>query len=203
MHLAALIAVLLAALALSCPPPFNNRAFLANETHTSAQLIEAALAAHGNLGWTEAVSDELNNKNLKRWPKDGEENDGTYTHTVTYCYRNEEAQSKIQPYMTEAIALWAQKIGSAGKANGHALQIKTKSEKGSYPYCYLENRDWNDFFPDGSLVLELWDSDNGETAQASLGYMPDGSVDRHYIIFNAQKLKENPYPAATVAHELG
>jgi hypothetical protein len=44
MQIYAIIALLLAALALACPPPFNNMDLVGNKTHTSAELVQAFLA---------------------------------------------------------------------------------------------------------------------------------------------------------------
>jgi len=63
MHFFAFITFLLTVLpivVLACPPPFNNIVFIGNETHSSSELIEDALARQG-IGWVEGVSEVLGN----------------------------------------------------------------------------------------------------------------------------------------------
>lgn len=92
---------LLVTLVVSCPPPLNNFAFLGNETHNSAQLIEAALAPTAGLGWTEVVSAFLENP-VTLWPKDPNDN----TNAITYCYANEKVKLKVGQRVSDGIQLW-------------------------------------------------------------------------------------------------
>jgi len=89
-----LLSFFAAAAVLACPPPFNNPAFRGNATHTSAELIEAALNPGGGLAWNEVVSPDLNNP-VQAWPKDNK--NVVFTHTINYCYDNDDAQKKLSP----------------------------------------------------------------------------------------------------------
>jgi hypothetical protein len=106
MQLTALASLLLTAVALSCPPPFSNSAFRANSTHSSAQLIKAALDLDGTLGWNEVVSPELSNP-VSPWPKDAA--NVVFTHTINYCYEDEKTLDKVESWVNDAIALWSYK----------------------------------------------------------------------------------------------
>lgn len=106
MNLHILVLLLAAIVALACPPPFNNPAFRGNATHTSAELTDAALSPSGNLAWNEVVSPELNNP-VKPWPKDSA--NVVFTHTINYCYEDQEAQERLSSWVTDAIALWMAK----------------------------------------------------------------------------------------------
>lgn len=56
MRLLLLLLVLLQQVA-GCPPPYNNFAFLGNETHTTADLVRIALdASPAETGWMEIVT---------------------------------------------------------------------------------------------------------------------------------------------------
>jgi hypothetical protein len=55
MQIITLIIAIFAALVLGCPPPLNSFDFLGNETHTIAELIDAAANQRG-VGWTEVVT---------------------------------------------------------------------------------------------------------------------------------------------------
>jgi hypothetical protein len=106
MHPTMLIILFAAAVALACPPPFNNPAFRGNATHTSAELIAAVLNPGGGLAWNEVVSPELNNP-VKPWPKDNKT--VVFTHTINYCFDDSEAQEKLSSLVTDTIALWMYK----------------------------------------------------------------------------------------------
>lgn len=108
--------MVLVARVLSCPSPLNNFAFVGNGTHTSAQLIDAALDSEGGIGRTEVVSDFLNNP-VKVWPKDS----GAYTSTIPYCYANGNAKLKLSNWILGALSLWINKIGNPGYENNHGL----------------------------------------------------------------------------------
>jgi hypothetical protein len=114
----ALLLVALVAPALSCPPPLNNFDFIGNQTHTSAQLIEASLAQQGALGWVKAVSDWLKNP-VKIWPRDSGQN----THIISYCYANEYVKSKLGTWVTQSLEIWIHKVGVPGHEYNHGLQF--------------------------------------------------------------------------------
>lgn len=67
----AMIALLSAALILSCPPPFNDFRFLGNDTHNSSELVEAALLQQG-LGWTDMASPGGLGNPWTPWPRNGD-----------------------------------------------------------------------------------------------------------------------------------
>lgn len=207
MHFIALIVLFLAALALACPPPFNNVDFIGNNTHTSAQLIEAVMAQHPGLGWNEAVSAELGNDE-KPWPKDYGEN--VYIHTIDYCYADENARSLLAPWVVNGLALWSGQLGKPGKENGHAVQFRLKAEEGIPPFCYLDDDDWNDLFPESAVVVDVihqGGEDSGAAGYASLGYIPpevNDKLGRHFLRLNYDALsRQGQYPERTVAHEWG
>jgi hypothetical protein len=108
MFLSVLLAVILSPLALACPPPLNNFAFQANSTHTSFELIEAAYGLPGGFGYNDVVTDLLNNP-IKPWPVDYSENSDVFTHTINYCYDNENTRNKVQFYVQAGINTWTKK----------------------------------------------------------------------------------------------
>lgn len=200
----ALLLVTFVAPVLSCPPPLNNFDFIGNATHTSSQLIQSAVAQQGGLGWTEVVSDWLQNP-VKRWPRDPDQ----YTHTISYCYANEDAKNKLSLWISQSISLWLYKIGSPGYDNNHGLQFMIHERFGSPPYCHKDNGSWNDIHPRGSVVIDTMGG-HGEgkyaLAYASYGYRPeefDNNPGRHIIRINYDEMKTMPAPAALIAHEWG
>jgi hypothetical protein len=160
-----LLALLLAVLTLSCPPPFNDMRFTGNSTHTSAQLIEAALAEQG-LGWTEAVA--VQGSGVTPWPLD----DGEKTTTITFCFWNEDSYLDLKDLVFGAMDVWMATIGEAGKENGHSVQFATIPTDDDDPqFCLKPDNTWNSKFPEDALVIELR-CDLPIPARATMGWKP-------------------------------
>lgn len=189
-------------MALACPPPFNNPDFLGNDTHSTADLIEAALQRQG-LGWTDAVATYGNPG--KPWPR----NTDNYVHIIWYCYKDRAAYNDLDNLVNLALTLWRNKIGPPGKQSGHALHI-LEAHWARYtpqPWCFLQAPDpnagqWNFAFPSGTLVIQKEFEDRGTAARSSEGYRPDGEPGRHGIAIDRSKARTSDMPYL-IAHEFG
>lgn len=203
MHFLFMITALLG-VALSCPPPFNNVNFVGNETHSTSDLIEAALTQQG-LGWSEAVATYGNR--VKPWPKDHNEK----THTVNYCYADKDAYDSFGVMVVQAIQKWQVRLGPPGPQTGHALRFGVPRDPyGPQPWCYFiapheRVGQWNTNYKYGTLVIRRAPPGRTRTAQALLGWLndPAGSrPDRHYLWINPDGFPAHE-GSGLVTHELG
>lgn len=190
--------------ALACPPPLNNFNFIGNETHTSAQLIKAALLSQDGLGWTEGVSTHLRNP-IKTWPRDSNANE----YTIPYCFANQNAKVKLSFWISNAITLWIRAVGDPGKNFGHGLQFKNYEKRHEPPFCRKEDGTWNNIYPTGSVIIDTMD-EQGEgsytMSYASYGYQPEeynSDPGRHGMCINYDQMKNTPKPVALIVHEWG
>lgn len=75
--------------------------------------------------------------------------------------------------------VWQKKFGTTGTHNGHRLEsTRLFQDGGDWPYCYLQNGQWNDAFPGLALVIRRSPDNYG---RSSLGYYNDGEKGRHIL----------------------
>jgi hypothetical protein len=148
MYLYAVLTLLLAALALACPPPYKNMDCAPNSTHTSSQIIKTALAEQG-LAWVKSVTVEGMNNERRPWARD---KDSVY-HTIPYCYHGKALWDTLKRVVDQAFQDWLAKLGTAGKENGHTLRFAYWPDEKNPQYCYKADKTWNEKFPKDSLII--------------------------------------------------
>jgi hypothetical protein len=192
MHLTLLLMAVLAGLALSCAPPFNDFAFVGNDTHTTSELVEAYLNQQG-MGWTEAVKGAPPGNPITVWPRP----DGSNKNRVTYCYASQYSYDKLYDVVEKGLKMWKDKIGEPGADNGHSLEIVSPHFDDAQ-FCYEgPNGEWNKKFPKGSLEISA--SLSYGPPQASIGYDPNKKKQAMWI--NPWGLTSDD--AYIMAHEWG
>lgn len=201
MKVTAILTTCLAAVALAGPPPLNNPDFLPNATHTTVDLLEAALTQVKGL-WTDAVKTFENPRDP--WPRSGT---GTVT-TIWYCYADAEAKLELSDTIEAAWLLWRNKIGPPGNNNGHSLEVKEYPiHDPLQPFCYFtlgpNKGRWNANVPGGTLIVhKAGDFDPGAAARATVSYQLQGKQDRHALTI-ATTTTSDADSVRTIAHEFG
>lgn len=202
MKLLTIILTCIIGIALACPPPLDNPDFVGNDTHTTADLIEAAIQ-QGGIAWTDAVATYGNPG--KPWPQDHD----SYHTTIHYCYKDKAAYNDLSNLVNQALNLWKNKIGPAGRQSGHALSITEVQWHFAdpQPWCILQAPDlnagnWNSAYPSGTLVIQKESENRGTIARSSEGYRPQGLPDRHGIAVDRTKARTIDLPWL-IAHEFG
>ncbi|KAF2648075.1 hypothetical protein K491DRAFT_722874 [Lophiostoma macrostomum CBS 122681] len=200
------LALLLAPLALACPPPFNDFRFLGNETVSTETLVRQALA-EPQFGSIDGVSDARNPS--QRWAR----NPMTGATVVEYCFANKWVKRTYADILGRGWMKWFNKIRNPSQANGHSLIVRPAIplvENRKEQYCYLTDGNgpndsgaWNNAFPKSILIIKHWDkSDIQATASATVGWNPKDST--NVMLIHPFLLRDRVDELVdTVAHELG
>ncbi|KAF1836175.1 hypothetical protein BDW02DRAFT_255621 [Decorospora gaudefroyi] len=193
----ALIALLLATLTLSCPPPYNDMRFIGNTTHTSYDLIQA-VHLNPDFGWNELVipTGAVNQGEL--WPCGD-----SGVAVVSMCFRDAKADAELADFVFDSVNMWLDKLNFPSSDRGHAVKFRVHIKPdGSGPeMCYDETGHWNPINDSNAVIIR---SDRGlpYKAAATVGYRKTDARRHHNEMYlNPEKLEEGD--KVTVAHEWG
>jgi hypothetical protein len=193
----AVLTLFLAALALACPPPYNNMDYAPNSTHTSSQIIKAALAQQG-LAWVESVTVEGMNNERKPWPKDK----NSVYHTIPYCYKDKASWDALRIAVDPAFEQWLIKLGEGSKESGHTLRFAYWADKKNPQYCSKADTTWNDKFP-ADLLIVILDWDFPAQAAATVGWQPYQGDNKNPNVMKINPAHFEPGDEYTILHEIG
>jgi hypothetical protein len=192
------------AITTACPPPLNSFKYLANDTHTTSEMISSLILPRNqsstlNCRWTEIVTmvsrfTTLQCYHMSNHLKTGEPRTTWPNGLVQYCFEDPAARTHFEDIIKAAWKLWTDTIGQAGEENEHSLVFQEFKFK---------NKD----VPHDIAVIA---TSKGTDVQASsmTGYIPQAWSDeagRHGTLLGLASKEK--YPAecwhTTVAHELG
>ncbi|KAF2872078.1 hypothetical protein BDV95DRAFT_618650 [Massariosphaeria phaeospora] len=182
----------------ACPPPFNDVRFIGNSTHSTADLVQAAL--HNNnkdKRWVDVVSKP--GTALTVWPG-----------PIHYCFGTPEARRVIEPFLLKAWAIWTEAL-----VVQHGLELSEYPFKAKWRYCYKEQTGsdktltWNPDVKADTLVIRFNDNPDDPPFWTTLGYRPsslDKDPGRHSMEIHPKAISEacdQDSATKTIAHELG
>ena len=159
----ALLVTGFAAIAGTCVPPFNDMRYADNTTLLQDTVDQ--YNANPALGWAHVLGGETP---LERWPA----NDQGIV-IINYCFINEDARTKLEPYMAQGWEAWRSKLGNAGPGHGHRLGgFSVYNKDGATPFCLNDNGSWNDKVPAGTLAVGFMLDPRDFGGEAVMGHRP-------------------------------